>query len=273
MTKQVNVEWMKDVLKDRNNNNAEYQNDLPKIDWIQNNRGFKKALQFKLVGANSKENNIFSWVVATHWMNNLVDGSTQRFICPEQTQHLKHLGVKCPICEAKRKLLAAGFKEEELTIQGKFGPIPMFDPNITSNAKVVVIDSDARNDWDKAHISVLQQKGSFLTKWLAERYIDNDTPDLLEWERSNIIRFSRQIENGRWDREISFATFCPSQDVVVKLKEENEALTMPDLWKRPADKEFLEVQAIIDEKIAALQAAKETMTNGIATALEDDIPF
>ena len=48
---------------------------------------------------------------------------------------------------------------------------------------------------------------------------------------------------------------------------------MPDLWKMPADKEFLEVQAIVDEKIAALQAAKETMTNGIATALEDDIPF
>lgn len=275
MSKKINLEWMNELLNERSDR-SDPANNLPRIDWIQNNKGFKKLFQFKVVAANSKENNIFSWVVGTHWLNQAIEGSTVRFVCPEQTQHLRKLGVKCPVCEAKRRLLSMGFKEEELTTQGKFGPLPMFDPQITSSVKVVAIDSDTKSDWDKAHISILQQKGNFLTKWLAERYVDKDTPDLLEWERSNTIKFSRQSENGRWDREISFATFNPSLEVIEKLKEENEALTMPDLWKMPDDQQFMHVQQLMEQKITELKEAKNAINSITAptqVSMEDMIPF
>ena len=53
---------------------------------------------------------------------------------------MKQLGIKCPVCEAKRKLLAQGFTEEDLSVQGKFGLIPVFNPKLTSNVKVVVFE-------------------------------------------------------------------------------------------------------------------------------------
>lgn len=272
MNKKINLEWTTAMLND-NSSKVEAASELPRIDWVSNNRGFKRGVQFKVVAANSKENDIFSWVVGTHWLNQVVEGSTARFVCPEQTMHLKKAGVKCPICEAKRRLLALGFKEEELTTQGKFGPLPMFDPQITSNVKVVVVDSDTKQDWDKAHISVLQQKGSFLTRWLVERYVDKDTPDLLEWERSNTIKFSRQSENGRWDREISFATYNPTMDIIEKLKEENEALVMPDLWKMPSDQEFVQMKMLMDQKVDEFKSARDVLKSVTAPAVDDSIPF
>lgn len=268
--KQINVEWMNEVLNNKNSQN-EYSGDLPKIDWVQNGKSFKKELKFKLLPPNSKENNIFSYLIATHWLNDVNGtGQNKRFICPEQTQHLKKLGVTCPICEAKRQLLKKGFTEEELSVQGKYGLIPVFDPKITSNSKVVVVDSDLRHDWDKAHVSVLQQNGTFLRQWLVERYVDSDTPDLLELEKSNIIKFSRQSENGRWDREIGFATFEPTAEALEKIKEENEAISMPDLWRMPTDQEMLEMKQIMTDMMASYEKAKEATT---ADVVEDDIPF
>lgn len=271
MSKEINVEWMNALLND-NNHKTESQNELPTIDWIQNNKKFKRSLKFKVLPANSKENSIFGWIVGTHW--NLGD-ENKRFICPEQTMHLKKLGIKCPVCEAKRRLRAAGFTDEELSKQGKFGLIPIFDPAITSNVKVVVTESDLISDWDKAHVSILQQKGSFLVKWLVERYADKDTPDFLQYERSNIIKFSRDTDNSRWNRDVSFATLDASPEVIAKLKEENEALVMPDLWKAPTDQEILEITEIVKKMEENVRAAKDTMmTNPSSYAItDDDIPF
>ena len=271
MTKELNMEWINELLKD--NNKEPNTPATSNIDWVQSNKKFKKNLKIKLLPANSSENNIFGWIVGTHWN---LGPDNKRFVCPEQTTHLKKLGIKCPVCEAKRRLRAMGFSEEDLSKQGKFGLIPIFDPTMTSNVKVVVIDSDMVSDWDQAHVSVLQQKGTFLVKWLVERYIDKDTPDLLQYEKSNIIRFSRETENGRWDRDISFATFEPSADVIAKLKEENEALIMPDLWKAPTDQEILEITDVVKQMEEDLKAAKRLMTNTASfssTISDDDIPF
>lgn len=272
MPKQINVEWMNEVLNDRSEKN-DFSGDLPRIDWIQNGKGFKKELKFKLLQPNSKENNIFSYLVGTHWLNDVNGtGQNKRFVCTEQTQHLKKLGMECPICAAKRALLAKGFTEEQLSVQGKYGLIPLFDPKLTSNTKIVVLDTDVKHDWDKAHVSILQQNGSFLTKWLVERYVDADTPDLLQMERSNIIKFSRPTENGRWDREIGFATFEPTPEVLAKLREENEAITMPDLWKMPSDTEILEMKQIMADTIKSYTEARETV-NATSITDDDDIPF
>lgn len=272
MSKEINIEWMNTVLNEgaaRNNNQRE---ETTTIDWVQNNKKFKRNLKFKLIPANSKENKVFGWIVGTHWN---LGPENKRFICPEQTMHLKHLGIKCPVCEAKRRLKAAGFTDEELSKQGKFGLLPIFDPAITSNVKVVVMDTDMVSDWDKAHISVLQQKGSFLVKWLVERYTDKDTPDLLQYERSNIIKFSRDTDNSRWDRDVTFATFEPSIDVINKLKEENEELVMSDLWKAPTDQEILETTEIVKKMEEDIRAAKQTMNTSASgfAITDDDIPF
>jgi hypothetical protein len=270
MEKEINIEWMQELLNNRNNNKNEYSGDLPVIDWVSNPRAFKKDLKFKLLPANSAENKVFGFIVGTHWLNH--NGVTTRFVCPEETQHLKKAGVKCPVCEMKRKLLKQGFTENDLTVQGKFGPIPVFAPKITSNVKVVVIDSDVKHDWDKAHVSVLQQNGSFLTTWLVEKYIDKDTPNLLEWNRSNIIRFSRATENGRFEREITFSCFEPTEDVIEALKEENEALNMPDLWKLPSDQDILKVTEIAEEMAKEFIEAKKLVEEA-SSVNDDDIPF
>lgn len=272
--KNVNLEWVQELLN-TGAKKMDFSGELPEIDWVQNGKSFKKQLVFKLLPANSKENGVFSFIVGTHWLE--IEGKNRRFVCPEQTMHLKKQGVRCPICEAKRKLLAQGFKEEELCKQGKYGPIPVFDPKLTSNVKVVVLSSDLKNDWDKRHVSLLQQNGSFLTRWMVEKYMDNDTPDLLNWEQSNAIKFNRTSDNGRFDRELTFQTFAPTEDVIAKLKEENEALTLPDLWKMPTDQEILEMrQAMQDmekQYLNAREAVKQAATSTFDNSDSDDIPF
>lgn len=266
MTKEINIEWMNEVLNERNT--GDFSGNGPAIDWVQNRKGFKRNLKFKLIRPNSKENKIFSHIVYTHWIDNDNGGPNHRMVCPEQTPHLKKLGAKCPVCEAKRKLLSMGFKEEDLCKQGKFGPIPVFDANITSNVKVVVLDSDVKHDWDKEHVSVLQQKGTGLTRWLLEQYKNNETPDFMEWERSNVIEFSRDSDNGRWERSLTFGVYEPTPDVIDRLKEENEAITMPDLWKMPSDEDFIQMKGIMDDIVNNYVAAREAIKNSSTTTLE-----
>jgi hypothetical protein len=280
MVKEINSEWAQQVLKE---DTMVKNEDSGKIDWVRNGTGFKKAFKFKVLPANSKENRIFSHISAMHW--NLGPNKDKYFTCTEQTAHLKSKRIVCPICEAKRRLLREGFKEEELCTQGRFGPMPIFDPTITSNVKVVMLESDVIKDLDAAHISILQQKGSFLTKWLVEKYLDNDCPDFLQYEGSNVFKFTRPTENGKWEREMSFATFNPSEEVLQKLKEENEKLTMFDIWKAPSDAEILEAKDIADKMVEELLNTKRSIveactsnttsesTSDDTSTIDDDIPF
>lgn len=269
--KQINMEWMQSLLKDDNETKKERSNDMPSIDWVMNGKAFKREVKFKLLPGNSRENNIFSTIVAQHW--NLGPNKDQHMVCPEQTSHLKNLNIKCPICEAKRRLLAMGFKEEDLKTEGKFGPIPVFDPVLTSNVKAVVLDTDLKKDWDQAHVSILQQKGTYLTRWLVEKYMDAETPDLLQWEASNAIRFSRSTDNGKWEREISFGQFTPSPEVVAKLKEENENLTLSDIWKVPSDEELIKMRQVADDMVEGYKNAKDSMNNPGTSTITDTMPF
>jgi len=274
MEKSYNEEWMKDILSRSKEAMDDSSGSYPSTEWVQYKKGFKKSITFKLMPANSKENNVFSHIVAQHWIQTS-DGKTKRFVCPEETVHLKGQHVKCPVCEAKRKLKALGFTDEQLSVEGKFGLVPVFDPKFTSNAKVVVLQSDEKQDWDRAHISVLQQNGTFMTVWLAQKYASNEIPNFTELASSNPIKFSRPTDSGKWEREFSFNVFNPSSDVLAKLKEENEALTLPDLWKMPSDQEFIEISQLMEDMQKNYLAARDTMTNTSTdtSTVEDDIPF
>ena len=276
MEKVYNEEWMKDILGRSKEAMDDSSGSLPEIDWVQYKKGFKKSITFKLMPANMKENNVFSAIVATHWIQ-MPDGKAKRFICPEETVHLKGQHVKCPVCEAKRKLKAMGFTDEQLSVQGKFGLMPVFDPKFTSNAKVVVLQSDEKQDWDRAHVPVLQQNGTFMTVWLAQKYASNETPNFTAITSSNPIKFSRPTDSGKWEREFSFSMFTPSEEVAAKLRDENEALTLPDLWKMPTDQEFIEMSRIMDEMKNNYIAARDTMNgNSNSSVIEEDdldIPF
>lgn len=271
MTKVINMQWIQETLNnsDQNGDKNNEQKQDSKLDWVLNGKAFKKDLKFKIVAPNSKENNVFCHTVAQHWLD--VNGERKRFVCPEQTNHLKHLGIRCPICEAKRQLLNMGFKEEELTEPGKFGPVPVFDPKLTSNLKVVVISTDLKDNWDQQHISILQQNGSFLTRWMVQKYTDSETPDLLQWEHSNLVRFSRQSDNSKFEREISFACFDPSPEVLVKLKEQNENLTLPELWKKPTDDEMLVFHQVAEELKKKYVDAKNAMTEAFTQAMNSPV--
>lgn len=274
MVKEINENWANEILKGNRTMQENNETSSKAVEFVRNNNGFKKELIFKAVAANSKENKIFCHIVGTHWLTD-ENGNSVRFVCPEQTQHLKHEGITCPICEAKRKLLAEGFKEEDLCNQGKYGPIPVFDPKITSNLKIVVMKSDT-NDWDKAHISILQQNGDFLTKWMVRQYKNDDNPNFLAWERSNLFSFTRETDNGKWDRDLGFKTFEPTPEVIDMLKKENEELTMFDLWKMPVDEDFLKISNLVNNMCEEYRKARNTVLNGTSKAkdaIDDDIPF
>lgn len=268
--KQINMEWMESLLNDKETGTKENRENTSSVDWVLNGKAFKREVKFKLLPGNSNENNIFATVAAQHW--NLGPNKDQRIVCTEQTSHLKKLGIVCPVCEAKRKLLSMGFKEEDLKGEGKYGPVPLFDPTLTSNVKAVILNTDLKNDWDQAHVSILQQKGTYLTRWLVEKYMDAETPDLLQWENSNIIRFSRSTDNGKWEREISFAQFIPDEKTIAKLKQENEDLTLADIWKAPSDEELLKMRQIVDDMVKGFVNAKATMTSA-NNVIADTMPF
>ena len=185
--KQINSEWMNELNKFDKQSAPQKQETSSSIEWLNVNKAYKKNISFKVMPANSKENNVWAYVVGTHWD---LGSDKMRFVCPEQTLHLRNHEVICPICEAKRKLKAMGFTDEQLSKEGKFGPMPIFDPKITSNIKVVALESDLQQ-FDKKHVSILQQNGSFMARWLAEKYGSPDIPDFLTLEKSNTIRFSR----------------------------------------------------------------------------------
>lgn len=273
MKTQINMEWAQSLLSGhaaKEENMAEQR-----IDWVQNGKAFKRNVKFKVMPPNSRENGIFSFIVGTHW--SLGPNGDKRIICTETTTHLKKHNIPCPVCEAKRQLLAKGFKEEELTVAGKYGPMPVFDPKITSNVKVVVMESDLRQDWDQKHISVLQQNGDFLTRWLVERQTKADNPDFIVMGAGNCIEFSRPSDTAKWTREPSFTMFNPTEEVLAKLREENEALYMPDVWKMPSDQEIMQMRAIMQETIKGYEDAKTAVTDSVKAAVssfdDDQIPF
>ena len=102
--------------------------------------------------------------------------------------------------------------------------------------------------------------------------MDSETPDLLQWEDSNTIRFSRSTDNGKWEREVSFGKFSPSAETIAKLKEENEGMTLSEIWKAPSDEEMLKMKEIVDNMVAEYQNAKNAMNNTTST-ITDSMPF
>lgn len=270
MKQPINQEWMEELEKmDRKSNVNKQDGDKQKIDWLQVNKAFKTRLTFKVMPANSKENNIWAYVVGTHWD---LGSDGMRFVCPEQTIHLRKNGVVCPICEAKRRLEAMGFTKEELSKEGKFGRVPVFEPRITSNIKVVALSSDLQ-EFDKKHVSILQQNSIVTAKWLLKQYQDPNTPDFLEVGKSNVVSFSRTKENGSWERNVTFATQEFAQDVVVKLKEENEELTMSELWKMPTDEEIMKAKEIADAMVESYIASRKAINEASQVSADDNIPF
>jgi hypothetical protein len=268
--KEINTEWMSALSKFDKQTAPQKQENTSNIEWLNVNKAYKKKLTFKVMPANSKENKAFAWVVGTHWN---LGSENMRFVCPEQTLHLRHNEVICPICEAKRKLLSMGFTEEQLSKEGKFGPISVFDPKITSNVKVVALDSDMQQ-FDRKHISILQQNGSYTARWLAEKYQSPEWPDFLELARSNPIKFARERDNGKWERELVFNQIEFDGETLEKLAKENEELTMTDLWKMPSDEEILKAKEIADKLVKSYLEARDAANTAATSSYEDDeIPF
>lgn len=265
MSKILNNEWIKSVLRD-NSMNRDENTKANRVEYVMSGKHFRKELEFKIIAPNSKENGIFSHVCGMHWN---IGPDNKFIICTEQTEHLKKSRTICPVCEAKRRLLRAGFKEDELTVPGKFGPVPVFDPVINSNIKVIMLDSDLQ-DWDKCHISILQQKGSFLTQWLVRKYVDEDTPDFLSWESSHPFKFSRPNVKDRWEREMKLKTFSLDPELIEKLKEENEKLTATEIWHKPSDEDLAKMQEIVDSMCDEYLAAKKAMSGAIKSVVSSD---
>ncbi len=56
------------------------------------------------------------------------------------------------------------------------------------------------------------------------------------------------------------------------MKEENEALTLAEIWKAPSDEEMLKMKQIVDEMVEGFVRARQTVS-GAASSIADTMPF
>jgi len=267
------------------------------VEWI-NTKDYKRMIKFRIFPANSKENGWIGGAFSSgaHWLE--YNGERYRYQCPEHT--FPNSGVVCPVCQMRRDLKKAGYTDEELSKDGRFGPENIFAPRLSSTIKCVVIDTDQKHDWDKSHISLLQQNGKGLLNWLTDEYTNPEKPNFTDWTRGSIIKFSRDQDNGKWNREvlpdsIAFNLWNAEPEVVEKVKKENEELTTSELFRLPTDEQTIKVKELLEgikaeivakhqekKAEAAEQPASEPApaattfaesTNNGGFGVDDQIPF
>lgn len=228
------------------------------VEWV-NTRDYKRLIKFRVFPANSKEEKKIGGAFSSgaHWLE--CNGEKMRYQCPEKT--FPESGVECPVCKMYRELKKAGYTEEDLSRDGRFGPENIFKPRISSTVKCVVIETDLRKDWDKSHISLLQQNGPALITWLVDEYINPEKPNFTDWTKGSIIKFSRDTDNGKWNREVlpdsvAFNLWNAPQDVVEKVKQENEDITTVELFHMPTDEQTLQVRGMLENIKAEIDAKK-----------------
>lgn len=258
------------------------------IEWVNGKNQYRRMIKFRLFPANSKENKKIGggFVSGTHWLES--NGQSIRYQCPEKT--FPESGVVCPVCQMKRELMRQGFTEADLSKDGRFGPENIFNPRIANAVKCVVIETDLKKDWDKSHISILQQNGEAMLRWLVQKYVNPEIPNFTDWTKGAVIKFSRDTDTGKWDREVlpdsvPFNLWNAPAEVVEKVKQQNEEITIAELFRMPTDEQTAEVKIMLESIKAEIVAKKATETapaqtttsyaqpeqqNGLAA---DEIPF
>lgn len=261
MEKEINQDMVKKFATKQKteNTNTEQQNN---IDWV-NTRDYKRMIKFRIFPANSKENKQIGGAFSSgaHWLEH--NGEKIRYQCPEKT--FPESGVVCPVCQMRRELQKAGYTDEDMSKPGKFGPENIFLPRLSSTVKCVVIDTDLKHDWDKGHISLLQQNGTMLITWLVDKYINPEIPNFTDWTKGSIIKFSRDQDTGKWDREVlpdsvAFNLWNAPQDVLEKVQQENEDITTAELFHLPTDEQTIQVKAMLENIKADIVAKKTAST-------------
>ena len=288
MEKEINQEMVNKFAtktKPETTQNIEQQSN---IDWINQKEHYKRMIKFRIFPANAKENKKIAGAFSSgaHWLE--FNGEKIRYQCPEKT--FPESGVECPVCKMYREMKKAGYTDEEMSKPGRFGPENIFLPRLTSTIKCVVIDTDLKHDWDKSHISVFQQNGTALITWLVDKYINPENPNFTDWTKGSVIKFSRDTDGGKWDRNI-LPDSVPSnlwnapQDALEKVQKENEELTTSELFRMPTDEQTLQVRTMLENIKADIDSKKEsgsaattqtptpTSTNNGGFGVDDKIPF
>lgn len=266
MEKEINQELVSKYATKRQTEQYEQQNN---IDWV-NTKDYKRMIKFRIFPANSKENKKIggAFTSGAHWLD--YNGERIRYQCPEKT--FPESGVVCPVCQMKRDLQKLGYTDEDMSKPSKFGPENIFLPRLSSTIKCVVIDTDLKHDWDKSHISLLQQNGTKLITWLVDKYIEPEVPNFTDWTKGGIIKFSRDTDGGVWTREVlsdsvAFNLWNAPADVVEKVQKENEEITTAELFRMPSDEQTIKVKQIL-EGIKADIVAKKNATTPTQTTTE-----
>ena len=271
MEKEINQDMVNRYATKTETTPQEQQNN---IDWV-NTRDYKRMIKFRVFPANSKENKKIGGAFSSgaHWLD--YNGERVRYQCPEKTFPEK--GIECPVCKMRRELKSMGYTDEDMSKEGRFGPENIFAPRLSSTVKCVVIDTDIKHDWDKSHISLLQQNGTALITWLVDEYINPEKPNFTDWTKGSIIKFSRDQDNGKWNREVlpdsvAFNLWNATPDVVEKVQKENEDITTSELFREPTDDQTLKVQQILESIKADIIAKKAaSTTTETATAPATDV--
>lgn len=249
--KEFNEEQLKRYIK-RNEQVQEAQN----IDWV-GSKQFKRLIKFRVFPANSKEDKRIGggFVSGVHWLTDDT-GKQVRFQCPEET--FPESGVVCPVCQMRRDLESVGYTQEELSVNGIYGPVSIFKPRKTSAIKCLVTETDLVHNWDQAHISILQQNGDYMLEWLVRELANREKPNFADWEKGAVIKFSRDTDNGKWNREVlpdsvDFNLWHPTPEVLQKVKAENEQITVSELYRMPTDNQITQIREVLSQVKARIQ--------------------
>ena len=92
-----------------------------------------------------------------------------------------------------------------------------------------------------------------------------EKPNFTDWTKGSIIKFSRDQDNGKWNREVlpdsvAFNLWNATPDVVEKVQKENEDITTSELFREPTDDQTLKVQQILESIKADIIAKKAAST-------------
>lgn len=267
LEKEFNEEQYKKYAKRNEYGNSQ----TPSVDWV-GSKQFKRLIKFRVFPANSKEDKRIGggFVSGVHWIAD-DSGKQFRYQCPEET--FPESGVVCPVCQMRRELEAAGYTQEELSTNGIFGPVSIFKPRKMSAIKCLVTETDLVHNWDQAHISILQQNGDYMLEWLVRELANREKPNFADWERGAVIKFSRDTDNGKWNREVlpdsvDFNLWHPTPEILQKVKNENEQITVSELYRLPTDTQTMEIKEVLTQVKARIQ--REHGIKGTNTAATQD---
>jgi hypothetical protein len=245
---ELDMSWAKSVM---NGSPAQAnENSDKKYDWV--NMTGAGTYKFRILPPNSKSPGKFGMVVGKHY--GLGSEGKDSCTCVEAT-YPEIEGLVCPVCEAIRRMKRDGIEEAK-----------KYEAGIYSYIKTIMLETPDAKELKRDKISIFRSKGNYNLNWIINKYMDPDSSDFLSPDNGAAIKFYREQKNGKWDRNVLDTSAVgggklnEDPEIQKRLLEENEEITLSDIFRRPTDEEMLKIKELAENLEKNLRAAADTQS-------------